>query len=197
MIMKCTGKILLGLMLPVMLSGCMWRSGYYDPATGMVYGGGVDRFHHRWYKQMKHDMHHWKNKNRVQSQIAYGCGSCDLSPLHTGCNQPMSCNSCYEEVYDGCQAPAQCGYQSSHVEYMGQEGMQGSSCPHCGPGPGGGGHGVPIETYETVPPDTSPMPPAPAAKTKPIPDSNASRSVPPARVGVQDARGQKWVPSRF
>lgn len=69
-------------------TGCVWRSAHYDPETGIVYGGGFDCFHRRWFNNMRDDLREYRCNSCNQRIGATGeCDDCSDQGGSCGCGR--------------------------------------------------------------------------------------------------------------
>ncbi|MDA0835630.1 MAG: hypothetical protein O2955_15280 [Planctomycetota bacterium] len=68
-------------------TGCVWRSAYYDPETGIVHGGRFDSFHRRWLDNMREDLREYRcnSCNQSMSCETGGCDDCSSHGTSCGC----------------------------------------------------------------------------------------------------------------
>lgn len=94
-------------------TGCVWRSAYYDPETGIVHGGGFDCFHRRWFNNMRDDLR------------GYRCGDCNRR-LPPGIGDCESCG----DVGDACGCGHDGPYRPRRSRHYGNSGCGCQSTYH-------------------------------------------------------------------
>ncbi len=84
--MKIGMAICLGLMTTSLFTGCVWRGSHYDSESGIVYGGGFDSFHRRWFENMRGDLKEYKRNRNVHRNSVTG----------------TACDDCWDQGGDSC-----------------------------------------------------------------------------------------------